>query len=777
MTAGAVSVPVIVPLRAPRPGKPKTSIDTQTKIEITSDTPGAQIHFTINGSKPDPFQPLGSERYTLKYREPIILPHGRVTVKAIAVSKDGVRESHVVSKTFDVEYIEPENISNGNDDDKGFQEEMDGYTFDSRKHAKSLMKKLLKSNQAWADLNKTATKNGVKGSNYRPPQEKARFLDSRLGSISHKATFGDSRVDDMSHIHAEDVDPYSRSENKRCPPSDATQVLRLQRETDFLKCIYCFSPRPQDPYARFCNVCGNPVPPLPQTKIAPPEPGQVGMCVFCKSVVPFNVTTCLVCESPIPPQNQPQASIRLKDHLVCVVCGTGNPSNLNTCVTCECKLPVQTTQLHAGSSAPPLPNTTDRLICCNKCKRVNNPDARFCDWCGAKPAVVMRNLVCSKCTANNQPYAQFCGSCGIKLEPPRREDMRNSGVSLNISDTKSTQPQWLPVSLPTPNELYKARVDVQTQTVGLFFKSDKELSHQIMEEQEKIAYEKLMRDRKPLMTAVSPGRGYWRKQMDHICTHLRAHTQNDAQFRALIGEPRMGKLINTMVQEDGYELSLTINFALRGNKDPLTGKPFNISKGEFLSTVTNRRASIDSFRSESTVASYTSGKRRTRKKKKPVKKEDDDETKMNKALIKEVGKNGEGRIDEVQRLIDEGADAKVAVTKENIPVLIYAVMNKHIDAVPVLVQNGSDVNEKSPFRGNTALHEAVSLGPVGAKIIDNLLQCGANQKKKNDRGETAYDLAVKSGYEDLIKKFTSSLGQTQLDKMMRPKTAEVDDDF
>ena len=30
--------------------------------------------------------------------------------------------------------------------------------------------------------------------------------------------------------------------------------------------------------------------------------------------------------------------------------------------------------------------------------------------------------------------------------------------------------------------------------------------------------------------------------MDHICAHLKAHAQNNAEFRALIGEPRMGKV-------------------------------------------------------------------------------------------------------------------------------------------------------------------------------------------------------------------------------------------
>ena len=36
--------------------------------------------------------------------------------------------------------------------------------------------------------------------------------------------------------------------------------------------------------------------------------------------------------------------------------------------------------------------------------------------------------------------------------------------------------------------------------------------------------------------------GYWRKQMDHITAHLKAYAQNNPEFRALIGEPRMGKV-------------------------------------------------------------------------------------------------------------------------------------------------------------------------------------------------------------------------------------------
>jgi len=39
--------------------------------------------------------------------------------------------------------------------------------------------------------------------------------------------------------------------------------------------------------------------------------------------------------------------------------------------------------------------------------------------------------------------------------------------------------------------------------------------------------------------------GYWRKQMEHISEHLKAHAANDGDFRALIGEPRMGKVCDT----------------------------------------------------------------------------------------------------------------------------------------------------------------------------------------------------------------------------------------
>lgn len=50
------------------------------------ETPDTDIYYTINGSKPEPFQKIG-EKCTLKYRGPFTLPAGKRPVKAVAVTK------------------------------------------------------------------------------------------------------------------------------------------------------------------------------------------------------------------------------------------------------------------------------------------------------------------------------------------------------------------------------------------------------------------------------------------------------------------------------------------------------------------------------------------------------------------------------------------------------------------------------------------------------------------------------------------------------------------
>jgi hypothetical protein len=74
-----------------------------------------------------------------------------------------------------------------------------------------------------------------------------------------------------SHISNEDL----TINHKYVLPDSSTQALRLQRETDFLRCIYCFASRSSDPFAKYCNDCGKTLPQIPQNKLPPPELGQV----------------------------------------------------------------------------------------------------------------------------------------------------------------------------------------------------------------------------------------------------------------------------------------------------------------------------------------------------------------------------------------------------------------------------------------------------------------------------------------------------------------------
>ncbi|KAI8505519.1 metal ion binding [Branchiostoma belcheri] len=731
------------------------------------------------------------------------------------------------------------------------------------------------------------------GSDYRRPQTKARFLNSRMGPT---------------------VDPGKMSE----PPENLSHAKRLQRETDFLSCIYCMAPRPSDPYARYCNECGSPVPPVPGSRLPPPEGGQMGMCVYCKSMVPLNTPTCLVCEAPIPPQLQPQASVVLagkrvcpacstanpdpvsmlypgvsecalpvaqltltlclcyiQGKRVCPACSTANPADLDRCVMCETRLPPMGKPIAHGGMHPvaPKPDPHGRLMTCSKCGRVNNPDARFCDWCGTKPSPPVMHVTCGKCKSSNQAYARYCLSCGTLLEPPHRNDPRRTlatvcpvepywnhltgttpgkssnqayaryclscgtllepphrndpsnqayaryclscgtllepphrndprntakivpGSQFDSSQDKfitiplplsgSVSGSWVPIVPPVLLPKAPPSATVATQTVGLFYPSFREMQQREAREAGEREKAERMSDKRPPVSAVSPGKGYWRKQIDHICGHLRAYAQNTTEFRANVGEPRMGKLVSATVHEDGYELSLAMTFALRGNKDVLTGKPMRVRGDEFLSNLTEGRrrsfhgsssslgksgdpaSHLEHVKDLTTLAEKSRGPSRCEWFKPYSLAED-------RLLLQEVGPKGEGNAEEVQKLLDEGADPNL-VDNDDRPVLTVAVMNNRHESIPVLVQAGAEVDKRSGPKNNTALHEAVNLGPSGKRAVQALLGCNANSKRKNDKSESPYDLAVKLGDESILKSFASSMGQDLLDKMTKPgKAADIE---
>ncbi|XP_019317968.2 double zinc ribbon and ankyrin repeat-containing protein 1 isoform X2 [Panthera pardus] len=785
MTAGSVCVPQIIPLRVPPPGKANHEIDSNTLLEMKSDTPDVNIYYTLDGSKPEFLKRIGyRENNTFKYTKPITLPDGKIQVKAIAVSKD-CRQSGMVTKVFQVGY-EPPNAVSSEDNvenilkDSSKQELKNGFVGSKlRKKCKNAENK-----QGWnVNLRKS-------------PSMTWQDEDLEVGERTDSKTWKDLRFSESPL----EIPPYHEESGSRPPtrqsqfPSFAhitgqksltsTEIMRIQRQTDFLKCAHCLAPRPSDPFARFCQECGSPVPPIFGCRLPPPEGAQMGLCAECGNMVPMNTPICVVCEASLTLQLQPQASLHLKEKIICRTCGTGNPAHLKYCVTCEGALLSSQEPMRSGDKAPPPPTQKGETISCSKCGRRNRPEACFCDWCGATPGISACYSVCPKCGASNHPSARFCGSCGIYVKSLARLSMDNS-LALAAGELRPfAEPRsaWQFLNVPLLRPEAGTRKDVGTQTTGLFYPSGALLAKKELEMASQKQRQEKMSDHKPLLTAVSPGRGYWRKQLDHISAHLRSYAQNNPEFRALIAEPRMGKLISATVHEDGYEVSIQLNYIQVSNKmrnlrfreikqlasskvpklNLYLSKAVDFSS-HFLSSVTEggngpfgSRSSLVSNYSHST-SDTTENVKRTKNFKTKTFQEKEQLTPENRLLLKEVGPTGEGRVSVIEQLLDEGADPNCRDSEER-PLITMAVVNKHHEAIPVLVQRGADTEQRwGPLR-NTALHEATLLGPAGRECVAALLRCNAGIQKKNTNGQTAYDLALKTGDEVITSLFAAKLG-------------------
>ncbi|XP_029392456.1 double zinc ribbon and ankyrin repeat-containing protein 1 isoform X3 [Mus pahari] len=758
MTAGSVCAPQIIPLRVPQPGKANHEIDTNTLLEMKSDTPDVNIYYTLDGSKPDFLKKVGSgENNTFKYVKPITLPDGKIQVKAVAVSKD-CRQSGIVTKVFQVDYEPPKMVSsedNVEDALKGFskQELKNGFV------GPKLRKKY-----------KNAENKSTWNVNLR------RLADLKVGERADPKTLKDLRFAESPL----EIPAYHEGASARLPTHQAqspgfahitgqksltsTEIMRVQRETDFLRCAHCLASRPSDPFARFCHECGAPVPPIFGYRLPPPEGAQMGLCAECGSVVPTNTPICVVCEAPLAPQLRPQASLYLKERVICRTCGTGNPAHLRYCVTCEGALPpTQEQWLCNGDEVPHPPARNGETISCSRCGCQNLWEASFCDWCGAMLGISASHSVCPKCGASNHLTARFCGSCGIYVKSITRFRMHNSLAIVAGGPRPFPEPRsaWQSLNVPLPTSASGSKKDMGTQTSGLFYPSGKLLAKKELEVASHRQRQEKMSDHRPVLTAVSPGRGYWRKQLDHISAHLRSYAQNNPEFRALIAEPRMGKLISATVHEDGYEVSIRLNYIQVSNKSLYFNKSVNLSD-HFLSSVTeggnglyDSRSSLVSAYSQSIADNPESVKKMKNLKAKSFLGNPEPLTPENKLLLEEVGSSGKGRLSVLEQLLDEGADPNCCDSQGR-PAVIVAVVNKHYEAIPVLAQRGADIDQQwGPFR-NTALHEATLLGLEGRESIATLLGCNANTQKKNTRGQTAYDIALEMG-DDL----TSSLFATK----------------
>ncbi|NWZ64246.1 DZAN1 protein, partial [Acrocephalus arundinaceus] len=694
MTAGSVSVPQIIPLRIPPPGKAQREIDTNTLIEIKSDTPGASIYYTLDGSKPELIRKPGYGAFnTFEYKGPIILPVGKIMVKALAVTKD-YRESSIVTKVFVVEYQEPNILFPVEDDDKNFLKDMatqnkeDG-TFTTKPKKNRLNVEI---KPAWGETPQDLQ--GTVSPSHRSSQG-PQLLASPLGATKY-------REESTSAQPMESLQFASSSAVTSQKSLASTQVSRIQSETDFLKCTHCSAPRLSEPLAHFCQKCGSPIPPVPVRRFPLPEGTQMAPCLECRHLVPMNTPTCIICESPIAPQLQPQNNTCIKGKVICQVCGTGNPLHHKHCATCESKLPEVQMPVFGGDSSPPLQGQQRKMAQCSKCNGMNQSDARFCAWCGAKarapaPAPPPSYFTCSKCGTSNQPYARFCVSCGVYIEPPSRQSSPGSSMdpedSLGSSQVKQLQAQvaWqtCPVSLPKSRAELTEREDKGTQTIGLFYPSSKLLEKKELElisQKEKV---EKMSDCKPLLTAISPGKaGYWRKQLDHVCAHVRSYAQNNLEFRTLIGEPQMGKIIAAL--HDNNCLHLMILQVIHPNK---AVKFSNDYPSPGTEVTDGQNGSQTNFGRDDHNLFYSRGKTKRTKSRRLM----GQEYKLSpesRQLLDELGRTGKGRISFIEQLLSDGADPN-SLSEEELPALTVAVLNKHTGAISPLVQKGANIDQQS----------------------------------------------------------------------------------
>ncbi|XP_023587176.1 double zinc ribbon and ankyrin repeat-containing protein 1 [Trichechus manatus latirostris] len=770
MTAGSVCVPQIIPLRVPQPGKAKHEIDNNTLLEMKSDTPDVNIYYTLDGSKPEFLKRMGyGENNTFKYTKPITLPDGKIQVKAVAVSKD-CRQSGIVTKVFQVDYEPPKTVSSeaaGENvlKDSSKQELKNGFVG-------SKLRKKDKNAENKPDCNINLRKfPGLEIGERTDPKilKGLRFSESPLEILAYREESGSSPPTRQSQ--------FSRFAHITGQKSlTSTEIMRIQRETDFLKCAHCLAPRPSDAFSRFCQECGSPVPPIFGCRLPPPEGAQMGLCVECGSMVPMNTPICVVCDAPLTLQLQPQASLHLKEMVICQACGTGNPAHLRYCVTCEGGLPLSQESMCSGNKPPPPSTQKGETFSCSKCGRQNHQEASFCNWCGTKRGISSCCSVCPKCGASNYPSARFCGFCGIHVGSLARLSLENGMAPANGEPCPFSKS----LNVPLPGSNAGSKKDISTQTVGLFYPSSKLLAKKELELTSQKQRREKMSDHRPVLTAISPGRGYWRKQLDHISAHLRAYAQNNPEFRTLIAEPRMGKLISATVHEDGCEVSIRLNYIKVSNKNLYFNKVVDFSD-HFLSSVTEggnglcrSRSSLVSDYSQSTSDTTEKVKRTKNFKAKTFQEKKKQLTPQNRHLLKEVGPAGEGRVSVIEELLDEGADPNCS-DNEDRPVITVAVMNKHHAAIPILVHRGAHVDQQSGLLRNTALHEATLLGLEGRKCIAALLGCNASIQKKNMKGQTAYDLALEMGNDLITTLFAAKLGQGPLDQLARPRSLSLDD--
>ncbi|KAL3317248.1 double zinc ribbon and ankyrin repeat domains 1 [Cichlidogyrus casuarinus] len=252
-----------------------------------------------------------------------------------------------------------------------------------------------------------------------------------------------------------------------------------------------------------------------------PEPNTLGAshkvpeatmvtCGACSAIGPLENGICIVCSKPyVSGELRPTT-----ERVVCRMCHSLNRPDCAKCSTC-----------HADMKQ-------EWQVVCRNCgheeARLDGVVKQFCTKCGTEN-VTSTKSACVSCNSLNDNSAKYCIQCGASLQSPR---------------TNSP-------SMRTRTMARRNYSDVASQTVGFYFPSSLQMSKQEeMLRQRSARMSPRGNDMPKFLTPISPGRGFWRRQLDHVFAHTKIYTANNAEFRADVGYPRMGKLVFAKLDTD-----------------------------------------------------------------------------------------------------------------------------------------------------------------------------------------------------------------------------------
>lgn len=120
---------------------------------------------------------------------------------------------------------------------------------------------------------------------------------------------------------------------------------------------------------------------------------------------------------------------------------------------------------------------------------------------------------------------------------------------------------------------------------------------------------------------------------------------------------------------------------------------------------------------------------------------------MNKKLLQAAVSATKAR--EIKELIEKGADINAHNEWGLTPVMLAAQYNHSVAVLKELIAQGADIKEVEPKYKSNSLHLAANCSK-NPKVIEVLLEAGAELETKNYLGETALIMAVNANPETKI---------------------------